>query len=283
MVFRFFSLYDGRAECSCLVAATKHEHVHVSQFLYSLLHIVCVVSHTLKGNCSVRCRDRCRMCSAMPSSSVTSTVMIPTWDVLHPTACSQPARWARANHALHTSLLWYMKCTTTYNLIFWLAAQPQSHSQPVRRLSVFAAAAAPRGCVAASTWHWGRALWHWVTGGILSSLFVTTSHRRRVVCHPVPIDSTRGCGSAVLFLGLSHPRLLPRPICVTPARRRQIWLRFPDGISSDIMFGIPRSSQAGPFFLLLLLLLLLLLGARCVESLPSAPCTLMERGPLIMS
>lgn len=99
------------------------EHVHVSQFFYSLLHTVCVVSHTLKGNCSVRRRDRCRMCSAMPSSSVTSAVMIPTWDVLHPTACSQPARWARANRTFHTSLLWYMKFTTTYNLIFWLAAQ----------------------------------------------------------------------------------------------------------------------------------------------------------------
>lgn len=37
------------------------------------------------------------------------------------------------------------------------------------------------------------------------SPLATTPVGRRVVCHPVPTDSTRGCDSAVLFLGLSHP------------------------------------------------------------------------------
>lgn len=148
----------------------------------------------------------------------------------------------------------------------------------------------------------GSVLWQTMTLG--TSVFGSESRGRGILssrppveesrCHPVPIDSTGGGGSAVLFLGRSHPRLLPRSICMTPARQRQIWLCFPDGISSDITFGIPRSSQAGrffPFFLLLLplfVLLLLLFGARrvhsrSVERLPSAPCTLMERGPLLTS
>lgn len=67
--------------------------------------------------------------------------------------------------------------------------------------------------------------------------------RRGIVCHPVPIDSTTGCSSAVLFIGLSLPRLLPQPICVTQAPEQQIQLCLPDGISTDITFEDPRSSR----------------------------------------
>ncbi len=170
-------------------------------------------------------QNRRRMCSAMLPSSLTSTVVIPTWNVLSSIACSKPA-----DCTLATQLLWCMKCNTKYNLIFWLAAQQsgslRSHSQPVQCLSVFAAAAAPRG---SSAWvcHSERmtlgtsvlALSH-RGNPLLSPL--DHPRRRRVVCHPVPIDNTRGCGSPVLFIGLSHPRLLPRPICVTLAQRRRI-------------------------------------------------------------
>lgn len=118
----------------------------------------------------------------------------------------------------------------------------------MQRLSAFAAAA-PRGCVLRRAMTLGTSVLAVSHGGGESSPR-DNPQWRRVVCHPVPIDSTRGRGSAVLFLGRSHPRLLPRPICMTAARRRQIWLCFPDGISSDITFGIPRSSQASPFFFL---------------------------------
>lgn len=169
-------------------------------------------------------QDRCTLCSAMPPSSLISTVVIPTWNVLSSTACSEPADCTVA-----TQLLWCMKCNTKYNLIFWLAAQQsgslQSHSQPVQCLSVFAAAA-PRG-------HSARVCHseHMTLGTSIlalshrgNPLLSPRDHprRSRVVCHPVPIDNTRGCSSPVLFIGLSHPRLLPRPICVTLARRRRI-------------------------------------------------------------
>lgn len=155
-----------------------------------------------------------------------------------------------------------------YNLLSWLVAQP-AKSEPGSEERVCAVGCSMTlGIIILALSHRGNPL--------LSPC--DHPYRRRVVCHPVPIDSTTGSG--LLFLGLTHPQLLPRPICVTPARRQLIWLYFPDGISSDITFGIPRSSRGGPF--------LLLLDARCVhrrsaESSPSAPRTPTERGPLITS
>lgn len=153
---------------------------------------------------------------------MTSAVMIPTWN----TACSEPA-----DCTLATQLLWCMKCNTKYNLIFWLAARQSGslQTQPVQCLSVFECVC----CCCAS-----RLLCPSVSRrahDIGDECFGIESQgesspppprdhprRRRVVCHPVPIDSTRGCNSAVLFIGPSHPRLLPRPICVTLARRWRI-------------------------------------------------------------
>lgn len=155
---------------------------------------------------------------------------------------SQPNSLRRARTLCTSYLATVTPCVT-------LSREPrlgglQSRSRPVQLLS-----ASARGSV----------LWQTMTLG--TSVFGSESRGRGILssrppveesrCHPVPIDSTGG----VLFLGRSHPRLLPRSICMTPARQRQIWLCFPDGISSDITFGIPRSSQAGrssSFFFLFL-------------------------------
>lgn len=80
-------------------------------------------------------------------------------------------------------------------------------SQPVQCLCAFAAAG-PRGCSARVCYSELVTLGTSVLalshrGNPLSPR--DHPHRRRVVCHPVPIDSTRGCSSAVLFIGLSHP------------------------------------------------------------------------------
>lgn len=73
-------------------------------------------------------QDSCRMCSAVPPSSMASAAVIPTWNVLNSTACSEPA-----DCTLATQLLWCMRCNTKYNLISWLAAQQSwqaAKSQP---------------------------------------------------------------------------------------------------------------------------------------------------------
>ena len=148
-----------------------------------------------------------KMCPVMPRSSVTSTVLIPTWNaVISPTSLQRASR-------LHTcnQLLWCMKCNTKYNLTSRPTAQQsgslQTHSQPARCLCAFAAAG-PRGCSARVCYSELVTLGTSVLalshrGNPLSPR--DHPHRRRVVCHPVPIDSTRGCGSAALFIGLPHP------------------------------------------------------------------------------
>lgn len=163
-------------------------------------------------------QHRCRI------DSIRLTVIIqPALNIF---ACSKPTDWLYTSIPTTLCMKSRRKKSCCVPTLSSAASQP-AKSQPTSivfecLLPLHLAATLPEH-VGASAWHWGRAFWHWVTGGILSTLLsLRPPHRIKVVCHPVPIDSTRGCCSAVLFIGLSLPWLLPWLICVTVAQWQQI-------------------------------------------------------------
>lgn len=211
----------------------------------------------------------------------------------HSPACSE-----QADYTLATQLLWCMKCNTKYNLTSRPSAQ-QSGSLQTRK-PTSAVSVCVRRCRASRLLCLSVLQRACDIGderfGIESQGESSLSsrpppseesrlppsphrqHQRLQLCSPIYRPIPSNVAAATANLHDSGPAAADLAV-------------FPDGISSDITFGIPRSSQAGHFppspppapSPCILNVDARRVHSRSMESLPSAPCTLMEGGPLIMS
>lgn len=146
-----------------------------------------------------------------------SAVVASTWTALTSTACSEPVPWLCISNP--ASVKYKVQHQIKSCLLTRISAESQPASVVFECVCCCCCASRPR-CLSVSQRvhdigdeHLGNE-----SRGESSPRSPPDHPRwRKVICHPVPIDSTRGCSSAVLFIGLSHQRLLPQPICVTVA------------------------------------------------------------------